>query len=135
MIRTKPIDVLHSCIDTDAQCALYVNLYTRETLDPGGSLVLDRSLIICQLAHSRLRTRDTSIYRATNISICVVFARAALDLFILERSSHRLWGWFIILVQRPSTASYLVALASIDIQGVSQVYIKLESYIPQKFKI
>lgn len=70
--------------------------------DPRSRWVLapDRTLIICQLAHSRLRTRDTSIYRATNISIRVVFAKAVLDLFILGRSLHRPRGWFIILVRR-----------------------------------
>jgi len=65
--------------------------------DPRFRVAPDRTLIICQLAHSRLRTRDTSIYRATNISIHVVFAKAVLDLFILGRSLHRPRGWFIIL--------------------------------------
>lgn len=80
---------------------------TRWVLAPG------RTLIICQLAHSRLRTRDTSIYRATNISIRVVFAKAVLDLFILGRSLHRPRG----VVYHPRAASHPVALASVCIQG------------------
>lgn len=43
------------------------------------------------------------------------------------------------MVYHPRTAAlhgiYLVALASVNIQGVSQVYIKIESHISQKFKI
>lgn len=72
-----------------------------------------RALIICQLAHSRLRTRDTSIYRATNISIRVVFAKAVLDLFILGRGLHRPRG----VVYHPRAAAYPVVLASVCIQG------------------
>lgn len=75
-----------------------VNLYTRETLD------LSMGPCTRSGAHY-LPTHPftppyTSIYRATNISIRVVFAKAVLDLFILGRSLRRPRGWFIILVRR-----------------------------------
>lgn len=95
---------IHVCIQHALSSSEFVH-----ARDPWSWWVPCRTLIICQLAHSRLRTRDTSIYRATNISFRVVFAKTVLDLFILGRSfctpsSHR-GEWFVILVLRHGISS------------------------------